>query len=160
MTCFFPSQCWTGPGIEREKAVPTQVPTPASTGKSYLKFLLPVTKILFQPITLPSFLSKAQYSYNRGKEKYRGGDYKGAIADLTQLIHLEPNNAEHYWKRGDVCYELKDYQGAIADFQKNANLLEQGDTEQYLKAVKIRVTLPNGTNFAPLRRQNWNNGLL
>ena len=45
-------------------------------------------------------------------------DYKGAIADYTKAIEIDPNYADAYNNRGIAKDELKDYKGAIADYTK------------------------------------------
>jgi len=57
---------------------------------------------------------------NQGNEKSDRGDYDGAIADYTEAIRLDPNNARAYNSRG-WTYALKgDYDQAIED--ANASL--------------------------------------
>jgi formylglycine-generating enzyme required for sulfatase activity/Flp pilus assembly protein TadD len=49
---------------------------------------------------------------------YQKGDYDNAIADLSELIKLNPNSADYYNYRGDV-YALKgDYDRAVTDYSE------------------------------------------
>jgi tetratricopeptide (TPR) repeat protein len=51
-------------------------------------------------------------------EKYKKGDFQGAIADLDKAITINPQYAEAYNNRGLTYKALKDYQKAIADYDK------------------------------------------
>ena len=55
--------------------------------------------------------------YDRGIEYFRRLDYDRAIADFTQAIRLNPNNAIAYYNRGNVYnIDKRDYDRAIADY--------------------------------------------
>ena len=54
--------------------------------------------------------------------KYNINDFKGAIADYTKAISLDPNNAEVYLWRGYAKIEIKDKIGACKDFSKAGEL--------------------------------------
>ncbi|BBC24514.1 tetratricopeptide TPR_2 repeat protein [Pseudanabaena sp. ABRG5-3] len=54
-----------------------------------------------QSPTLISSLDAAAL-YARGVQKQRKGDFKGAIADYTASIRLNPKNADAYFNRGFV----------------------------------------------------------
>ncbi len=61
----------------------------------------------------------------RGYVKFKLKDLKGAMADLTKSISLNPQNSMlGYDFRGRVKFELKDYVGAIDDY---TNSLELGN---------------------------------
>ncbi len=60
-----------------------------------------------------------------GKEKLDLGDYQGAIADFTEAIHLNPDDAHVYYYRGNAKFELGDEQGANDDYEQMARLLQQ-----------------------------------
>lgn len=52
-------------------------------------------------------------------------DYKGAIADFTKIIELEPNNSYAYDKRGICKKNSQDYAGALKDYNKAIELDDQ-----------------------------------
>ena len=54
----------------------------------------------------------------RAYNRHRVGDYIGSIDDLTEMIVLQPENAQCYTRRGITRGEIADYQGAIEDFEK------------------------------------------
>ena len=74
--------------------------------------------LLFIPLV--SFGQTAEEYYQSGYDKDEAGDYKGAIADYTKAIELNPNPnyADTYFSRGFAKYNLNDYNGAIADYTK------------------------------------------
>lgn len=53
-----------------------------------------------------------------GLNKYKDGDYKGAIADYDQAILLNPNIPELYVLRGNAFYDQGDMKTAIKDYDK------------------------------------------
>ena len=56
----------------------------------------------------------------RAYNKHRVGDRIGAINDLTEMIVLQPDNAQCYTRRGITKGEIGDHQGAIEDFDRAA----------------------------------------
>ena len=54
----------------------------------------------------------------RAYNKHRIGDHIGSIDDLTEMIVLQPENAQCHTRRGITRGEIGDYQGAIDDFEK------------------------------------------
>ena len=58
----------------------------------------------------------------RAYNKHRIGDYIGAIDDLSEMIVLQPDNAQCYTRRGITRGETGDCQGAIEDFEKAAGI--------------------------------------
>ena len=98
--------------------------------------------LLFVPLI--SFGQTAE-SYNEsGLEKYELKDYKGAIADYTKAIELDPESVYAYNNRGLSKYYLKDYNEAIEDFNKAIELdpeyvkaySNRGNAKRYLKDYK------------------------
>jgi tetratricopeptide (TPR) repeat protein len=57
-----------------------------------------------------------------GNERFDRKDYKGAIADYTEAIRLNPNKDALYGNRGDAHAALEDYPGAVADYTEAIRL--------------------------------------
>jgi hypothetical protein len=70
---------------------------------------LPTPPVIVSQATAESF-------FQRGEQRYWKDDFRGAIDNYTQAIHLNPNFAYAYLDRGDVRLQMKDFQGAIADY--------------------------------------------
>ena len=64
----------------------------------------------------------AETYYNRGNSKINLQDYRGAIADYSKAIELNPNYNNAYHNRGGAKGNLQDYRGAIADLSKAIEL--------------------------------------
>ena len=71
-------------------------------------------------VNLPSInvaaASKADDFYIKANEKYSKEDYRGAIADYSAAIKIDPKYTDAYYGRGYSRYNLQDYKGAIADY--------------------------------------------
>ncbi|MCC3502767.1 MULTISPECIES: tetratricopeptide repeat-containing serine protease family protein [unclassified Microcoleus] len=99
---------------------------------------------------------KAGDFYIQGGDKYKKGDYQGAVAAYNQAIQLNPNYVEAYSNRGLARSDLGDKQGAIGDYnqalQINPNYSEaynnrgaarsdlgdkQGSLDDYNQALRI-----------------------
>jgi tetratricopeptide (TPR) repeat protein len=65
---------------------------------------------------------EAEKAFDRGLSAYNKGDYKTTIADFTQAIKLDPNDAMAYNNRGIAYDELGDYGKAIADYTQAIKL--------------------------------------
>ena len=63
--------------------------------------------------------------FNQGLEKYKVGNYQGAIADWNKAIEINPQDALAYYNRGLAKYDLGDYQGAIVDYDKAIEIKPQ-----------------------------------
>ena len=64
----------------------------------------------------------AEDYYNRGNAKGNLQDYKGAIADYTKAIKLNPNDADAYTNRGLAKKNLGDMDGYNSDMEQYHNL--------------------------------------
>jgi tetratricopeptide (TPR) repeat protein len=58
----------------------------------------------------------------RGTVRYTLVDKKGAIADYSEAIRINPNSALSYYNRGIARSDLGDKKGAIADFDQAIRL--------------------------------------
>jgi tetratricopeptide (TPR) repeat protein len=66
--------------------------------------------------------AKAEEFMTQGAEKFRKGEYKGAIADYTEAIQLKPKDALAYYNRGLAHSGLKDDKGAVDDYTQAIKL--------------------------------------
>jgi len=58
----------------------------------------------------------AQEYFTKGLIEFVGEDIRGAIADYTKTIEIDPKFKEAYNSRGQAKCYLGDYTGAIIDF--------------------------------------------
>ena len=72
-------------------------------------------------------------------------DYRGAIADISQAIILNPNEADHYYQRGLILAQLSDREGAIRDFD-DAILRDPNHARAYLQRAGMSFNL-GGSDF-------------
>ncbi len=78
---------------------------------------------------------KAKEFYTQGLEKFDRGDKKGAFADFTQAIELNPKDAQIYYQRGRVRFYLEEYPGAVEDWNKAIEL-----NPNYAEAYVLRCS--------------------
>ncbi|MGI2905731.1 tetratricopeptide repeat protein [Tolypothrix sp. VBCCA 56010] len=92
------------------------------------------------PMTQVATAPKADDLYIQGGDKYKKGDFKGAIADYTEAIRLNPKFVSAYVSRGIARRSLRDNQGAIADYEQAIRLnpkyslayVNRGNARSYL----------------------------
>lgn len=69
----------------------------------------------------------------------RRGDFEKAIADLTQVITLDPNSTEGFKLRGKAIYSIRgDLSKALADFNSAIDL-EPKDVEAYVLRAMVQA---------------------
>jgi len=61
----------------------------------------------------------------RGYQRMKNGDFKGALEDFNEVVRLEPNEPDNYISRGLVKEKLKDLPGALADYSHALKLDEK-----------------------------------
>jgi tetratricopeptide (TPR) repeat protein len=64
----------------------------------------------------------ARDCYARGYAWTQKKEYDKAIADITEVIQLDPKNADAFLARGKLRIAKKDYSKAIADYTVNNRL--------------------------------------
>ncbi|WP_299493785.1 serine/threonine-protein kinase [Acaryochloris sp. IP29b_bin.137] len=75
-------------------------------------------------------MSRSEALLRSGYEKYRAGDYEGAIADYDESIDLDDQNADAFNERGLAKYGLQNYQAALSDYNQ-ALTLDDRHTNAY-----------------------------
>jgi tetratricopeptide (TPR) repeat protein len=70
--------------------------------------------------------------YNRGLSKDYLQDYRGAIADYSKAIELDPNYSDAYYNRGLSKLKLNQKNSACLDWSK-AGELGDGDAYDLIK---------------------------
>lgn len=86
----------------------------------------------------------------RGMEKGIKADYRGAIADFSQVIRLQPDLPDAYFNRGLAYQKMGDGQKAIADFNQTLKL-DRNFADTYLARGRLYLSLQQLT----LARQDF-----
>ena len=93
------------------------------------------------PVTVSAeSISIAKQLSTQSQAKAKIEDYRGAIADITQAIILNPNEADHYYQRGLILGQLSDREGAIKDFD-DAILRDPNHARAYLQRAGMSFYL-------------------
>ena len=80
----------------------------------------------------------SHYLTNRGNAKYMLGYLRGAIADYTEAIKLDPNFSEAYNNRGSAKAELSNLKSAIADYTEAIKLNPNNSDAHYNRDLAKR----------------------
>lgn len=121
-------------------------------------------------------MSQSEALLRSGYEKYRAGDYKGAIADYDESIRLDDQNADAFNERGLAKYALQDYQAALSDYDEALKLDDrhsntygnrglakhalqdyQGAIEDYNQAIRLNPQYANVYHNRGLSKYNLKN---
>ncbi len=99
----------------------------------FFLFLIFSSNIYSQALTAEEYVDS-------GNAKSDLKDYRGAIADYTKAIEINPNFADAYYNRGLAKADLKDYRGAIADYTK-AIEIDPNDAKAYVNRGNAKFEL-------------------
>ncbi|ASC73224.1 hypothetical protein XM38_041860 [Halomicronema hongdechloris C2206] len=88
----------------------------------------------------------AEDFFERGKEKYKAGNYQGAIIDFQEAICLQPDYAKAYRACGLAKSRLEDYEGAIGDYT-TAISFQPNNPDLYIDRGKARDQLKDCRDF-------------
>lgn len=87
-----------------------------------------LTAILLLTLSQTAYGMSADEYYQSGKDKLSSDNYKGAIADLTKAIELEPaSHADYYYQRSVAKSWVNDMPGALSDMDTAISI----DSKQY-----------------------------
>ena len=77
---------------------------------------------------------------NRGVAKGILGEYRSALDDLTEALHIEPNDFVAYYNRGNANKDLGRYEDALHDYTKAKEINEaSGEAHYGLGEVKLKM---------------------
>ncbi len=89
--------------------------------------------VLFPAVPTPTATRSSAADYvSRGEQKAGDGNFEGAIADYTEAIRLNPNDADAFNARGYAYFKLKQYSKAISDHTE-AIRLQPNDSMTYVQ---------------------------
>lgn len=81
-----------------------------------------MTLLLAGNMAMAEASADAKSFFTSAEGKFAQGDFKGAIADYTKVIELDPKNADAFNSRGEAKFDSGDKQGAIADYTRTIEL--------------------------------------
>lgn len=82
--------------------------------------------------------------YNLAFVKYNMRDYKGARADLTKAIEINPENNAAYILRGSSSFNLKNFHKAIDDYTRAIEIISRKSA-----GLRIKITDQRGNIIEP-----------
>ena len=88
----------------------------------------------------PEAIATAEQLSIRSQTKAEIQDYRGAIADISQAIRLDPHEADYYYQRGLILRELSDRASALQDFD-DAILRDPNHARAYLQRAGMSFDL-------------------
>ena len=100
-------------------------------------------------------IATAKKLSQQGQAKAEIMDYKGAIADLSQAIELNPNEADFYYQRGLILGKLSDRQSAVQDFD-DAIARDPNHAWAYLQRGGLSFDLGSSFQITDYRGFNYN----
>jgi tetratricopeptide (TPR) repeat protein/predicted Ser/Thr protein kinase len=75
-----------------------------------------------------------------GTARHQTGDFRGAVAEFTRVLELDPKYEAAYERRAFTRQALGDFKGALADYTKVVELLP-GDSSGYAHRAVVRRDL-------------------
>lgn len=88
--------------------------------------------------------------YNIALVKYNMGNYKGAIADLSKVLEINPDHMSAYVLRGSSNYNLEEFGSAVRDYTRAIEIVTRETG-----GVKLTITdrrgnvVESGTSSGP-----------
>ena len=135
---------------------PTSTPTPISSTPTHTPgpptaTPIPTATYTPQPATATSTVDleattaaetaqRAEELLVQGIENIEAEDYEQAVENLSEVIALEPDNAEAYYQRGLAYGHLENWEQALADFD-TAIELAADDPRAYSKRALVYLPL-------------------
>ena len=83
----------------------------------------------------PKGTPSAAAFYWRGRSYFRQQALAEAVADLSQAVIWQPQNADHYFWRGRAQYDLHDYTAALRNFDQAMALRPGNSNDQLWRGI-------------------------
>ncbi|MEM8677162.1 MAG: tetratricopeptide repeat protein [Cyanobacteria bacterium P01_G01_bin.67] len=99
-------------------------------------------------------IAEAKHLSELGKIKAEYQNYRGAIADFSRAILLNPNEADFYYQRGLILRELSDLQAAIQDFD-DAILRNPNHAWAYLQRAGVFFNFQSNQGLTSFRDRDF-----
>jgi len=92
--------------------------------------------------------------FQQGQAKAKQLNYRGAIADFSRAIQLNPNEADFYYQRGLILRQLSDREAAIRDFD-DAILRNPKHAWAYLQRAGVAFNFQSGDRITNYRASTY-----
>lgn len=115
-----------------------------------LGVIVPVVQARPQTPISSELRTTAKQLARQGQVKAQMQDYRGAIADFTRAIQLDPDEADFYYQRGLILSQLSDSLSALQDFD-DAILRNPNHARAYLHRAGISLNLGSSYRITDYR---------
>ena len=82
---------------------------------------------------------KDRVYFEQGNDKFRLGQYQGAIADYDQALRLNPDYAAVYYICGLAKHTLGQHQAAIADMKTALKLAQEAGDSALITEIERQI---------------------
>ncbi|NEP89684.1 MAG: tetratricopeptide repeat protein [Okeania sp. SIO2C2] len=113
--------------------IDTPTPPPQLSNNTKIRLIAGLIVITIAGVAIAyfwhwQFIFKAQALYKQSRELAKQGDQQAAIANYTQALQLNPQNAAIYYQRGNSYYSQRAYEKAIKDYTAAITIKENYHT--------------------------------
>lgn len=88
---------------------------------------------------------------SRGQDKAKRGDYRGAIADYTLALQVNPKLAKAYIQRGLAHHDMGEFKQAMIDFDQAVQLEPTNAVAIYNRGeIRVDIEICQGRSPIPI----------
>jgi tetratricopeptide (TPR) repeat protein len=96
-------------------------------------------------------MDPAEEFKTQGNERYKNGDYEGAIAMYTQAIEAAPTVVAYYGNRAAAAFMLGNYKDVVVDCNR-ALVFDPTFFKGYIRKAKAQLALVRTSRFGSFLR--------